>query len=94
MTNPSKSVLVMLGENTCVVTFSAGSSMTEKEAVTSAIHLTLSDVLVLHHNFFLQVKSEEWGGAFVDLLSDNIVDKSVVKAVLVKIPPDPRSEVG
>ena len=33
--------------------------------------------------FFLQLKSEEWGGVFLDLLpNDDFPDKSVIRAVL------------
>ena len=91
MATPSKSILVSLGENRRVVKFL--SSSCEKEAAMSAVRTTFSDIIHPEQDFFLQIKDDEWGGAFVDLLDDReIVDKSIVKAILK--PLDMRSEVG
>ena len=44
----------------------------------SAVHTTFSDIIHPVQDFFLQIKDDEWGGAFVDLLDDwEIVDKSI-----------------
>ena len=90
MATPSKSILVSLRENRRVVKFL--SSSCEKEAAMSAVRTTFSDVHP-EQDFFLQIKDDEWRGAFVDLLDDReIVDKSIVEAILK--PLDMKSEVG
>jgi hypothetical protein len=79
-----KTVLVSLGDNTRVVSFTADSSAGDSEALTESVKSTFQDVLP-GQSFFLQIKSEDWGGVFLDLLpEDRIPDKSVIKAVLVK----------
>ena len=70
-------ILVLLGDNTRVVSFECRGDMKK------AICETFKDVLEPNQDFFLQIKSEEWGGVFVDLTNDQEVgDKSVVKAVV------------
>ncbi len=95
MAIPGKSVLVQLGNNRRVVTFTVDPSSSQKVAATNAIRDAFSDVLQPDQEFFLQVKSEEWGGVFVDLLDEEIKDKSVL-TVASKTPHTamPRSEVG
>ena len=68
----SSKVLVLLGENTRVVCCNSLSDLKE------SILETFKDVMEDQADFFLQVKSEEWGGLFVDLKNDEEVrDKSV-----------------
>lgn len=97
MVTLTKTILVLLGENSRVVTFSSSSDAifsTDKEAAVSAILHTFRDVLPAGADFFMQVKREEWGGVFVDLLdADILLDKSVVKAVTLDCR-TPRSEVS
>ena len=80
-----KTVLVTLGDNTRVVSFNNLSSMIQSygAVLTEAVKATFKDVLLPGRSFFLQLKSEEWGGVFLDLLpNDDIPDKSVIRAVL------------
>ena len=58
-----KRILVMLGNNTRVVTFTSD----VVDAVVSEIRNAFSDVLQPGQKFFLKVKCEEWGGVFVDV---------------------------
>ena len=72
----SSKVLVLLGENTRVVCYNTTNDLKGN------ILETFKDVIE-GHDFFLQVKSEEWGGLFVDLNDDEqVLDKSVIKAVI------------
>ena len=69
-------VLVLLGDNTRVVCYNSTKDL--KDSIVE----TFKDVIE-GQDFFLQVKSEEWGGLFVDLKDDEeVVDKSVIKAVI------------
>ena len=78
-----KKVIVSLGENKRIVSFSTCAASDDVEALTQAICTAFKDVLQPDREFFLQIKNEEWGGAFLDVLgSDEIADRSVVRAVL------------
>ena len=80
-----KAVLVSMGDNNRVVAFSRTSAEPgDCEALKLVIKATFSDVLLPGQTFFLQIKSEEWGGVFIDLLEKEIPDKSVIKAVVRK----------
>ena len=82
METPTKTVLVNMGENTWVVTFATSSDVNDAEALAVAIKTTFADILLPNQTFFVQIKSEEWAGVFVDLLEREIPDKSVVKAIV------------
>ena len=90
--------MVNMGENTRIVSFSPSSASPasdppggDVELLLQAIRASFKDILQPGQTFFLQLKSEEWGGAFVDMLgSDNVADRSVVRAVLKP----PSSEVS
>lgn len=72
----SYKALVLLGENTRVVYYNTTNDL--KDNILQTFKNVIED-----HDFFLQVKSEEWGGLFVDLNNDEQVpDKSVIKAVI------------
>ena len=72
--------MVQFGENTRVVPLS---SVSDAKALAQAIRASFKDVLQPGQNIFLQLKSEEWGGAFLNMLeTDSMPDRSVVKAVL------------
>ncbi len=81
MEEKTKVMLVNMGDNKRIVPFLASSRGDDAEALSVAIQATFSDVLLPGQTFFLQLKSEEWGGAFIDLLQGEIPDKSVIKAV-------------
>lgn len=82
METPTKTVLVNMGENTRVVVFATSSDVNDAEALAVAIKTTFADILLPNQTFFVQIKSEEWAGVFVDLLEREIPDKSVVKAIV------------
>ena len=76
-----KSVLVTFGGRNCIVTFYTG-LQSDKSSLTAAVRTTFRDVI---RQFFLQMKSEDWGGDFVELLEDQTIsDKAVIKAVVVQ----------
>jgi len=71
-----KTVLVSVGDNTQVVSFGRSSASTaDSEALAPAIQAAFNDLLLPGQTFFLQMKCEEWGGVFVDLLEKEVPDK-------------------
>lgn len=68
-----KTVLVSIGENRRI------------EALSKAVRVVFSDVLRPNQEFFLQVKHEDWGGLFIDLLGEeSIANKSLINAVILQ----------
>ena len=84
----AKEVLVSIGENTRIVPFAIPSSSestpeVDVEGLKQATRDTFADVLRPGQDFFLQIKSEEWGGAFIDLLGNQrIAEKPIFRAVV------------
>ena len=78
-----KKVLVNVGENRRIVSFSSMPASTDAEALSKAVKETFCDVLKSDQQFFIQVKNEDWGRIFLDVLDQEIVDKAVIN-VLVK----------
>ena len=84
----AKLVLVSIGVNVRTVSFSTPASsqpatITEIQALNDAIRISFEDVLQPGQEFFLQLKSEDWGGEFIDLQgTQEIADRSVVRAVI------------
>lgn len=77
-----KTVLVSMEDNNQVVAFGWTSNVpVDSEALTLAVKAAFSDVLP-GQTFFLQIKSEEWGGVFVDTFQQEIPDKSMIKAIV------------
>ena len=60
-----RTVLVSMEGRNRVVDF-CGQAGTDRSALTAAVKIAFSDVLC-GQEFFLQIKDEEWGGAFVEL---------------------------
>ena len=74
-------VLVHLGQYTRPVSvrFDTGRCFS---AMMEAIRRSFQDVLA-QQEFFMQIKREEWGGAFVDVSEEEeIADRSIMKVVL------------
>jgi len=71
----SRTVLVSLGERNRIVTFSCEESpdCDILPAFTAAALLVFEDVVPPNSSLLFQVKSEEWGGAFWDLLEGSDV---------------------
>lgn len=79
-----KSVLVSVGGRSRVVSFCTGVA-SEKSTLTAAVKATFRDLLSAKQDFFLQVKDDDWGGAFVELQEDQTIpDKAVIEAVIVQ----------
>lgn len=75
-----KTVLVCMGENKRVVHIPADA---EADALIQAIRDSFKDIVQPGQEFFLQLKSEEWGGVFLDMLGQTVIaDRSVVRAVM------------
>jgi hypothetical protein len=81
-----KTVLVNVGENRRIVSFSNTPSSTDAEALSKAIKETFGDILKSDQEFFIQVKNEAWSGVFLDVLDQEIVDKAVVNVVVIQKP--------
>ena len=81
-----KAVLVSMGENKRVVHIPAAAeavALADSDALSQAIQDTFKDILQPGQEFFLQLKSEEWGGVFLNLLGQAVIaDRSVVRAVV------------
>ena len=75
-------VLVSVGENRRIVSFSSTPASTDAEVLSKAIKETFGDILKSDQEFFIQAKNEEWGGLFLDVLDQEIVDKTVVNVLL------------
>ena len=81
-----KRVLVEMGNNRKPVCFVSDSDETNltlvKKAIVSVFNIQLSE----SENILVQVKSEEWGGLWVDIEEEErIVDKSVLKAIICQV---------
>ena len=83
-----KKVLVSIGENTRVVLFSTLADsvpVSDVEALTGAARTSFQDVIPAECPIFFQVKNEEWGGAFVDMVDkDEVPDRSILRAIVSK----------
>jgi len=55
---------------------------TEREALLESIRRVFQEKINPYDKLTLQVKSEEWGGVFVDFFNDAVPDKSVFKVIL------------
>ena len=77
----SKPVLVQLGSHNWIVVVQGGGN-SEQEALISAICVTYK--IAKSDSIMLQMKDEEWAGAFVDYFQDNIPDRSVFMAIVEK----------
>ena len=77
-----KKVLVSVGENRRIVSFSSTPASSDAEILSKAIKETFGDVLKSGQEFYIQVKNEEWGGLFLDVLDQEIVDKAVINVLL------------
>lgn len=80
-----KHVLVCLGERRREVVFNSnGNIAEEKKSLLIALREAYNDVSQLHEDaeIVLQVKSEAWGGEFIDIKEEMIMDKSVIKVFL------------
>lgn len=57
-----------------------------KKELILATEEKFKDVLVMDGELYMQILDESWGdGVFVDLLDQNISDRSVLKAVEIKV---------
>ena len=83
-----KRVLVEIGNNRKPVCFVSDQAEHEtdltlvKRAIVSVFNIQLSE----SESILVQVKSEEWGGLWVDIgEEDQIADKSVLKAIICQV---------
>ena len=81
-----KRVLVEIGNNRKPVCFVSDPAETDltivKKAIVSVFNIQLSE----SESILVQVKSEEWGGLWVDIgEEEQIADKSVLKAIICQV---------
>ena len=50
----------------------------------SLIRETFSDKIKDNDAVILQMKDEEWGGAFIDYFEDRVPDKSILRVIVEK----------
>ena len=80
----SIAVLVSLGPRNRTISFMCN-PVTAYDKLKEAIRSEFQDVLDPRQEFFLQKKSEEWGGLFVDLCpGEDIPNRSIIKAIIYK----------
>ena len=76
-------VLVLFGQHTRPVSFVPGTNPEETQrAMLTAILSAFSDKLPPKSSLILQIRDDEWGGMFVDLISQEVLDRSVVKVLV------------
>ena len=78
----TRKVLMQLGSYNWVVAVDGGSH-SEREVLISLLLVTFSDK-IKDNDIVLQMKDEEWGGAFVDYFEDRVPDKSVLRVIVEK----------
>ena len=73
----TRTVLVSFNERRRPVTFQGG-----KAGLIEAFKAAFVDVLnPLHSKLVLQIQDHNWGGAYIDLLDQDIPDRSYVKVI-------------
>lgn len=73
------------GKEPCSEVSHAADATSDKAALMAAVRATFRDVPSAELDVFLQIKDEEWGGAFVELRDDQAVpDKAVVQVVILQ----------
>ena len=83
-----KRVLVQIGSNKRPVVFPSEGDGGELLQLKKAVIDTFRDVLNTTdaNDLLVQVKSEEWGGEFVDILETDVIsDKSVIKVTTAEV---------
>ena len=77
-----KTVLACFGERKREVTFSSDAE--ELQPLLAAVKAAYNDVIKVNGELIMQLKSEDWGGEFVDLhKGSTIPNRSVVKVIAV-----------
>ena len=84
-----RSVLVTVGGRNRIVRFwhgiASAPSQSDKTALTAAVKSAFRDVLLEDQDLILQMKNEDWGGAFVEVIDDQTIpDKATIEAVAVQ----------
>ena len=81
-----KTVLVNVGENRRIVSFSSMPSSMDAEALAKVIKETFGDVLKPDQEFSNYDDSGVWSGIFLEVLDQEIMDKAVVNVVMIQKP--------
>ena len=77
-----KTVLVCVGERRRPVQFSGSN-----QQLCTAVRKAFTDVITPTDGVFLQIKDETWGGMFIDLVDQDVPDRSVLKANITSSQP-------
>ena len=79
----TKQILVSVGENHRVVCIHPSTELKDTALLKNGIKQMFADILPPRCDFYIQMKSAEWGGVFIDVdLEEEIAEKSVVNVVL------------
>ena len=86
-----KKILVIDGYNNRIVAFTTpdlsitldSTPVIDATVLARAIWEAFKDIMTIDQEFFLQIKNQEWGGMYVDLVgTEQVADRSVCRAVL------------
>ena len=81
----TRKALVHFGQHTRPITFELqGSAEKTHKAIMESIKVTFSDQLVdiAERTLILQIRDDDWGGTFVDLLTQDVPDRSILQVVV------------
>lgn len=80
-----KKVLVCFGDRKRTISIPVGVDISDEESLRNNAYEVFQDLLSPSIPIVFQLKDEEWGGEFVDLLSGQAIeDKSIVKMIITK----------
>ena len=80
MADSHKSILVQFGEHRRPLSIPANQNV-EAANLKERVRTAFMDVIA-EADFFLQLKDDEWGGEFVDLVGQEIPDHSILRVMI------------
>ena len=81
-----KKILVCFGERKRTINIPGEDIKSDEESLRTNAYEVFRDLLSPSTPIVFQLKDEEWGGEFVDLLSDQAIeDRSIVKMIISEI---------
>ena len=83
----AKQILVCFGENRRALTLLPSSNTSEREAVLELCRQEFRQQLPADLDSYaltLQMKSEDWGGIYVDYIDPDVVNKSIFQLIAVR----------
>ena len=92
----ARKALVHFAQHTRPITFQTQESTKKtREVILDSIKCSFSDQLsdLVGRTLILQVCDDDWGGAFVDLLTQDVPDRSILQVVVKDRPTSDHSQV-